>query len=400
MEQTLAGTVMDHLRFLSETIGPRPVGSELYQKAADYIDRAFRQAGLRLEEVQYECVDWQHRKTTLALNGERLPAVANVYSPSCDVMAPTMALCTPAELENADIAGKIAIFYGDLSAAPLIPMNCRVYNTGRDQRINALLAEKQPAAVITVNLNPPAVDSLIEDADQWVSSATVGAEVGLKLLDQVGQQARLVIDARRTPARARTLVGRKDGPSRPRVTLMAHYDSKVDTPAASDNGGGVAALLALVHILSRKALPFGLEFIAFGDEEYYAYSDPMYVDRWGEQMQDILVAVNMDGIGQRLGTNTVALMTASEPFREVVAGIVGRYPGLVWAEPWPQSNHSTFAWRGVPSIALTSRGVSNLAHQPSDRIEWMDEQKLNEVVALVVDVVEALQDRSPAWTRG
>jgi Iap family predicted aminopeptidase len=391
MTTPLRHSALAYARFFGETVGPRPVGSPAYAHAAATIRQQFAASSLTLEEIQYECVTWEHHGTLLELNGAYLTAEANVFSPSCDVKAPVVPLGTPAELEQADIAGRIVVFYGDLSAAPLIPLNSQVYNTERDQRINRLLAEKQPAALITVNLNHPALDGRVEDADMPLPSATVPAQVGLQLLDHAGEPVRLKIDASRPPAQATSIIGRKDVPGAKRVTLMAHYDTKVRTRGAVDNGSGAGVLLALAERLAPRDLPFGLEFIAFGDEEYYSYSDGLYVERHGQEMADILVAINMDAVGQRLGTNTVALMSSPDELQALVNGVVTAHPGVVWTDPWPESNHSTFAYRGVPSIALSSRGVNNVFHQPQDTIEWLDEGKLEEVVALVEGVVGELE---------
>jgi hypothetical protein len=43
--------------------------------------------------------------------------------------------------------------------------------------------------------------------------------------------------------------------------------------------------------------------------------------------------------------------------------------------------------------------VKNLLHQPQDTLKWMSEDKLREVVSLVVSIVDAMQDKPPAWTR-
>lgn len=399
MKQTPDMHVMDHLLFLCNTLGPRPVASAPFHRAADYVRQMFLAANLRVEEIQFDCVDWQHNQTILELNGERLAVAGNTYSPACDVTAPTLPLSTLAESESTDIAGKIVVLYGNLSATNLIPLNCKVYNTERDQRINRLLAEKRPAAVIAVNLKPPSMETLIEDADLLVPSATVPADVGLRLLDHAGEEVHLQIDAERKPGRSTTIIGTKDGPTPARVTMMAHFDTKTDSPGAWDNASGMAALLTLAAILSEMELSVGLEFIAFGDHEYYAYSDIMYVEERGEQMQDILVAINMDGIGQRLGSNNITLMTASEQFRQHLEQTVRRYPGVVWTEPWPESNHSTFAWRGVPSIAFCTDGMRTIHHQPDDTSKWISEAKLQEVVSLVVDIVTSTQDKNLEWTR-
>jgi len=71
----------------------------------------------------------------------------------------------------------------------------------------------------------------------------------------------------------------------------------------------------------------------------------------------------------------------------------------VWVDPWYESNHSAFYWRGVPSMAITSSGGANVDHLPADTIAWINPAKLGEVVSLITDVVEGLQDKSPAWCR-
>jgi aminopeptidase YwaD len=356
-------------------------------------------AQLEVDEIQFDCVKWTHNASSLILNGESLPITGNMYSPACDVSAPTNALFTLAELEKADVTGKIVIFAGNLSATPLIPLNCKVYNADRDQSINRLLAEKQPAAVIAVNPNPPSMESTIHDADLMVPSATVPAGVGLKLIENPEADVRLKINAVREPGRSTTIIGKKPGPHNKRITLMAHFDSTVNSPGAWDNASGMSALLSLVDRLTNLDLEVDLEFIAFGDHEYYAYSDIFYVEKHGHQMKDILVAINFDGIGQRLGSNNIALMTASEPLQQQVEQEVNDYPGVVWTEPWPESNHSTFAWRGVPSIAFCTDGMRGIHHQPTDTLKWMSEAKIVEVVSLAEDIVKSIQSETVAWSR-
>lgn len=399
MNTTLETVLLEHLRFFVETIGPRPAGSLSCLRAADTIRRAFYEAGLQVEEIAFDCLDWRHRRTVLATDGETLAAKANMHSPPCRVTAPLAAVCTPAELEAAEVTGKVLLMYGDLLQVPLIPLNCRVYNTERDQQINRLLIERKPAALIAFNPNPPAMDGMIEDPDLPIPSLTVPAEVGLCLLDRVGEAVSVTIEAERVPSQAITLVGTKPSASPAKIVLMAHYDTKMDTPGAADNATGIAGLLALAQLLAPKELPVGLEFIAFGDEEYYAYTDGMYVERHGEELGNILLAINMDFMGQRLGANTIALMSASDAVQQAIDGLLAAYPGVVWTEPWPQSNHSTFAYRGVPSVAFSSKGVKTIYHQPSDTMAWVDAGKVQEVVSLIIDILAAVQDKPVEWTR-
>ncbi|HHY88057.1 MAG TPA: M28 family peptidase [Chloroflexi bacterium] len=392
-------SIRSHLQFLAGTTGPRPTGSPAYRQAAEYIRRTFSDAGLQIQDIRFPCIDWRHRATRLEIGSSAFTAAANPFSPACDVPGTLLPLCTPAELEAAEIGGKILLFYGDLSNEPLIPLNCEVYNTERDQRINRLLVERKPAAVLSANLNWPAADARIEDADMPIPSATVDAETALALLDHAGEEAHLVILAERLPSEAITLVGSRPGPDRRKLVLMAHYDTKVNTPGAIDNAAGAAALLCLAGRLAERPPAIGLEFIAFGDEEYYAYSDGMYVKQFGEQFADIVLAINFDAVGQRLGTDTLALMGASPELQSVIDGILRRYPQMLWTDPWPQSNHSTFAFRGVPSLALISRGSNRLHHQPQDSLRWVSPEKIAAVVALIEEIIAAVQNCDPAWSR-
>jgi aminopeptidase YwaD len=107
----------------------------------------------------------------------------------------------------------------------------------------------------------------------------------------------------------------------------------------------------------------------------------------------------VDGVGQRVGANTITVMGASQPFQDQVRALHQAYPGVIWAAPWYESDHSAFLWRGVPCVPLSSVGVANIGHLPADKAEWISPAKLGEVVSLVADVIHALRDRSPAWCR-
>ncbi|MCX7668656.1 MAG: M28 family peptidase, partial [Anaerolineae bacterium] len=147
-------------------------------------------------------------------------------------------------------------------------------------------------------------------------------------------------------------------------------------------------LLALAEALAGTALPFDLEFIAFNGEEYLPTGDDEYVRRAGEaSFAEVALAINMDGAGYVDGANTVAPFNLSPELAGRIEAVVARYPAVQWVEPWPQSNHSTFAFRGVPALAFSSAGAFNLAHFPADAFEQVSVAKLVEVVAVVREIV-------------
>ncbi len=72
---------MSHLRRFCVEIGPRPIGSKGNQAAANYIQSVFEACGLDVERQEFPCPAWEHKDTCLELDGERLTAAANAFSP-------------------------------------------------------------------------------------------------------------------------------------------------------------------------------------------------------------------------------------------------------------------------------------------------------------------------------
>jgi aminopeptidase-like protein len=75
------------------------------------------------------------------------------------------------------------------------------------------------------------------------------------------------------------------------------------------------------------------------------------------------------------------------------------FPGILKVEPWPASDHYIFYSNGVPSIALTSKGIRDIYHTSSDTFEWISAAKLAESVQLVLDLVEVLDRKDRLWSR-
>ena len=138
------------------------------------------------------------------------------------------------------------------------------------------------------------------------------------------------------------------------------------------------------------ALPFDLKFIAFNSEEYLPIGDDEYVRRAGEAyFADIPLAINMDGIGYVSGHNTVAQFNLGPALAARLEAVVAHNPTVQWVDPWPQSNHSTFSFRGVPALAFSSQGAFSLAHFPTDTIAQVSITKLAQIVAVVSHIVAA-----------
>lgn len=397
MKDGLEISLMEHLLTLCAKIGERPGGSLANQQTIRYILKIFQEAGWEVEEQSFPCPAWIDRGTTLTMNGRALEAAANAYSPPCQVTALAVPAGTLAELETAQIEGRIGILHGDLCQAPLSPKSWFLKSDREDRLIN-LLEEKRPAALLTIQSNMNGLERLFEDWEFLIPSATVSAEAGLAILKEQKPILCLRIDSELSQSSTANIVARAAG-AQEKVILCAHHDTKIDTPGAYDNGSGLAVLLALAQLLQPEDYPFQLELVAFANEEYMPIGDDEYLRLNGEDLGDILAAINVDGVGQYVGANSITMISASEPFEKEIRDLTRNYPGLVWVDPWPESNHSTFSWRGVPSIAFGTTGGIRLQHRPVDTIDWLNPRRLGEIVQVEIDILEVLKGKSLTWTR-
>ncbi|MFQ3662617.1 MAG: M28 family peptidase [Chloroflexaceae bacterium] len=387
-----------HLLHLSRTIGPRPAGSAANVAAGGYIVRSLESAGFTVDLQAYSCPTWEDLGTTLEVGGVAVPVGANPFSPSCDVQAPTVTAGTLAELQTLSMQGRVAVLYGQVAAAPLAPRNWP-WKGEHDAAIVAALERGAPEAVLMVQTREAALARLIEDPDLGLASATVPAEVGLLLVRQPGVPVRLRISTRRGAGSAYNVVGRRGSRDEPRVVLCAHFDTKIDTPGASDNASGVAVLLALAEMLGAHHLGVGLEVVAFNGEEYLPSGAAEYIRRRTADLDAIVALLNFDGVGQWLAPNGIALLEGSQAFADVLERLLQRYPGVVRMAPWLESDHGFFVLRGVPSVAFTAAVRQPLDHTRADTADWISAPRLREAAMLGAEIVAALQGKPAAWTR-
>jgi aminopeptidase YwaD len=390
--------IQSHLHRLAVEIGPRPSFSPASQEAGSYIASVFKKYGFGIEEQVFSSRSWKDMGIKLTVDGHRLTAYTNAFSPPCSIVAQIVPISTLDELESADLEGRIALIFGDLTTAPLSPKSWFL-KTERDDQTITLLEEKKPAAVLAVQSGQGEEIRLIEDWEFLPPSATIPPAAAMALLSKPGAEVSLKISSHQEPGSAANIVARKEGRRSEQIVLMAHYDTKIDTPGATDNASGVSVLLALASLLENIDLNYSIELVSFCNEEYLPIGDDEYTRRRGDVYGDIIAAVNFDGLGQVLGANSITLVGGSDPFRQGLESLTSKYSGLVWVDPWPESNHSTFSFRGVPAIAFTTRGGLPLAHLKTDTVEWVSTKKLAEAAYLTLEIIKFLQNKPVEWTR-
>lgn len=395
----LAARIAAHVQRLAVEIGTRPGGSPANRAAAGYIRSIFEACGMDVEMQEIPFPAWEEAQTRLDIDGAHIAAVANAFSPCCDVTAPAVAVGTLAQLETAEISGRIAILYGELAADPIAPKSWFL-KSDKDERIIQLLEQKAPAAVIAVQPRQGELERIIQDWEFLIPSITVPARSGLALLRADSPTIHLRIETRQTPGQTWNVIGRKPGAGRNRIVLCAHYDTNWGTPGALDNGGGVAVVLALAESLGKTVQNLGLECVAFTNEDSgMPVGSLEYVQREPARLDEIVALMNFDGVGHALDVASVCMMSNSAPFHALVSDVKNGHPAIIWVDPWPESDHSAFAMQGVASLAFTSRAESYLNHLRSDTIEWVSVPQLSDVALFATQIADRLQEHDPAWTR-
>jgi aminopeptidase YwaD len=381
-----------HLYKLSKEIGPRPGGSDGNVAAASYIRETLELSGLEVELQEIPCTSWESQDARLMLDDIPHSLVVNPYSPPCDVRGMSVPVATIDELESLDFTEKIAVLHGDLTRRPLSP-RAWFLTSGRDKRIIQLLEEKAPLAVIAIQQRCGEVECLIEDPDFALPSATVTAETGLSILKASAPAIGVRNESTSASGTTWNVIGRTTGKSDQRIALCAHYDTKFGTPGALDNAGGVSVLLALAEQSGSVGHVPSFEFIAFGNEESLPEGTEVYLRDHGDTLGDVLALLNFDGVGHALDVNTVTVIDQSNTLQEILNTVLENFPSMTWAEPWVESNHGLFAWRGVPCIAFTSPATRHLSHLREDTVRWVSLKRLEEVAEFASQTLARFDQR-------
>ena len=236
----------------------------------------------------------------------------------------------------------------------------------------------------------------IEDGDIDIPSAFIKDVEGERMLRLVGAEATLEMEAERIPAKGNNVIATKGGGSGQRLVVCAHIDSKEGTPGALDNAGGVAVLMLLADLLRDWHGGLEVELVAFnGEDTYSAVGQVLYLQRNAGRLEDILLAVNLDGAGYREGRTAYSLYECSEelskPIRQAFSGHAGMYEG----EQWYQSDHMIFVQNGRPAVAITCEQFdylsTHISHTIKDAPELVDSGKLAEAALALRDLVLRLE---------
>ena len=296
------------------------------------------------------------------------------------------------ELELSDLSNRIAVIYGQLTKEILTPKSNKFFNPKHHKTIISLLERKNPAAIIAISHEFEKPRPVIEDCDFNIPSVTVSAIDGLKILMHPESTIKLSIPCQRSTGNASNIIGRRTAGFDKKVIICANFDTKYNSTGAFDNASGTCALLTIAEILAHKDLNIGLELIAFNDEEYTAKGAVVYLEKYRNTFPKILSAINLDGIGNRVGVNCITSFETDSNINALIDNLLKKYPGIKRVDQWYSADHTIFLLCNVPTLAFSSMDFPPIVQTQWDNIEWVEPRKAQEVISFVLDYVGQMSD--------
>lgn len=401
MASDLAESIARNLDELCLSWPDRHVGGPGVLAANRLFEQRVREAGWATESLPFDCIDWQHGEARLTTRDACWDLFPGPYSPPFRGDVLLLAASTVEELESLRACGHAALLlHGELAAEQITPRRYPFYRMASHDRVLAALDAASPAAVIASTDRTPMAAALrpfplFEDGDLGFPSAYLLDIEGDELLAHAGEEVRLAIESHPVPARSDQVVARLRGTAPGRVLISAHIDSRHGTPGALDNATGVCVLMAVAELLGSARPRISVELLPFnGEDNFAAYGEVEYLERYGSTPGDVLLAINIDAAGRRGDLSAYSFYSCDDELRERVRFVAGRHAGIAEGPEWPMSDHMVFAMRGIPAMAVTSTGLTEIAatvaHTSADVPSLADADLLAETARFIVDTVRAM----------
>ncbi|SCY33406.1 M28 family metallopeptidase [Alkaliphilus peptidifermentans] len=177
------------------------------------------------------------------------------------------------------------------------------------------------------------------------------------------------------------------------IIISAHLDHVGDNkdgtynPGAFDNASGTAALMEIARVLtSTEATPKKtIVFLAFNGEEQYLYGSNYYVNNPLYPLKDT-VLINMDMVGSK---EIIPLKISGELdlLKNKLYDLALELGLDVVKDADVASDQRPFNQAGVEAVTLIHHDVSKI-HTPKDTIEYIDSNRLEEVIGFVLNYID------------
>lgn len=399
-----ADRAMDHIRYLSEELGPRVAGTDAERQAAEYIKEEFERLGYPVFIQEFNFDERRKDRLTIVSNhNEEIPLRSALGSAETDEDGITAHVYdagfgTEGEFPE-EVDGNIALIKRGKSSFRTAAK--RAEEAGAIGLIVAdntdnLRAFRPGLSGETVSI--PLVGVTKADGEALLSHIASGElKVHLSVRTLKDQTSQNVIAVKKPTHQNAANAGI--------VYVTAHYDSVPFSPGANDDASGTSLILELARIMKDFPTNKEVRFIAFGHEESglagSRVGSKYYVSQLSQDELDRSVAnFQFDMVG-----------TSWEPASQLNVNVVDGQPNLVWqyakaaAERLGidvlalfergSSDHETFHDAGVDAANISWRvpGTADLEpyyHSPYDTIEHISPERIQIIGELARSAISEL----------
>lgn len=389
-KKSLIEKAKSHLQVLCSEIGERRVGSERNRQATAYAKRILEETGWQTVATELPVIDWKTDGATLICDGLSFDVFSSHYSLGCCVKGELIAIDTVAQLEQADIRGKVVLLHGEIASEQMAPKKFPFWNPEEHRYIISLLERSGPKALVCATERNSATAGgvypfpLFEDGDFDIPSVYMKDTEGQRLLACTGRTVRLQSGAIRIPETAFNVIARNCDRTRRRIVITAHIDTKIGTPGAIDNATGVATVLLLAELLKDVPSKYPIELVIFNGEDYYgAPGQVKYMVQNAGKFGDIQLNINIDGAGYKDGPSCFSPFNLPEKVHEALCDLLCNQE-LIEGLPWYQGDHTMFLQKGCPAIAVSSgwfvenMECQEITHTPEDNLSIVSYERVAE----------------------
>ncbi len=402
-EEQFLSIAKRHLHALCADISDRSVGSVGNRHATNYFKNELTKNNWNAGETLLHVMDWKTDGALLKCRGTNYEVFSSPYSLGCSTQGDLTAVSSFKELQNKGLSSKILLLHGEIAREQIMPKNFVFYNPEEHQRLISILENSGVKAIVCATGYNPALAGgvypfpMFEDGDFNIPSVFMKDVEGQKLIDKEGEEVFLESKAERIPEAAYNVIARKRGSAKKRIVITAHIDAKKGTPGAIDNATGVTILLLLSELLKEYNGKYPVELVAFNGEDYYAVPGQMkYIEQNKEGFSDILLNINIDGAGYKVGGSSFSLFDLPGKIRNIVQNRINSDSALKEGIPWYQGDHSIFLQYGCPAIAVSSSwfienmDTQNITHTPEDNLEIVNYRRVCEIAFAIHDIIDKL----------
>jgi Zn-dependent M28 family amino/carboxypeptidase len=366
-----ADSAYHFMESLVSEVGNRESGTEAEARASQKIENLFEKLGLvnvRIEEFEVKTSRVLKEEVSLP-DGTKLDCVAvgnSLSTPPRGIEGETLLLESTSQEALRNVKDKIAV----LGTAPWKKDFCKVLKARPLALIYPSPTPLAPATHLSMraeyveNENIPAVSMAYDD----VLSVLKGS-----------RRLKIVTEVERVVARSQNVIGEVRGTIEDEDILVgSHYDTVRNVIGAHDNAAGTAVVLELARIFADEKLNRTLRFVAFGSEELGMRGSYFHAKKQ-ENTKNLKLCINYDIQGILLG-NLEAVILGPEELKSLLS-FTAKELGIslkVFSAPARAelgSDHSPFAFYGVPSIMLSrTGGAAHIMHTNLEDLRWCDQE--------------------------